>query len=112
MHIDLQPGETLVRQGLANLQRGMEQVGGKLFLTDQRLQFMAHAMNVQTAPLTITLDDVTRVRMRWARFLGFIPLVPNAMGVGTASGTEYRFTVWRRRTWRRLIRRQVKALGT
>ena len=110
MNIELQHGETLIRDGLANLERGMEQVGGRLFLTDRRLQFMAHAMNVQTAPLTIALGDVTQVKMRWTRFLGFLPLLPNSMGVGTTGGTEYRFAVWRRRKWRRLIRKQVEAL--
>ena len=42
MKIDLQPNEKLIKESGANLQRGAETVGGKLFLTNDRLYFDTH----------------------------------------------------------------------
>ncbi|WBB52452.1 GRAM domain-containing protein [Verrucosispora sp. WMMD573] len=75
----------------ANLWRGVESVGGRLTLTDQHLSFRAHALNVQTAPLNIPLQDI--VATRKYRNLG---LVPNGLAVTTRSGAEYRFVVGKR----------------
>ncbi|MDG4794271.1 GRAM domain-containing protein [Micromonospora sp. WMMD1082] len=75
----------------ANLWRGVESVGGRLTLTDQYLSFRAHALNVQTAPLNIPLQDI--VATRKYRNLG---LVPNGLAVATKSGVEYRFAVGKR----------------
>ena len=36
MKTPLLPGETPVKDGAANLQRGLETVGGRLYLTNQR----------------------------------------------------------------------------
>lgn len=62
MKIHLRPEETLLREGAANLQRGMETVGGRLFLTDRRLHFC------------------------WTRFLNRVPVFPSALAVETACG--------------------------
>ncbi|GIJ28136.1 hypothetical protein Vqi01_32980 [Micromonospora qiuiae] len=75
----------------ANLWRGVESVGGRLTLTDQHLSFRAHAVNVQSAPLDIPLQDI--VATRKYRNLG---LVPNGLAVTTMSGVEYRFVVGKR----------------
>lgn len=109
MKIELKPGETLLREGLANLFRGIEAVGGKLFLTDRRLYFQSHAINVQAGATEIPLSDIRGARAEWTRFLG-IPLAPNGLYVDTHSGHEYRFVVYRRRAWMSAIGEQISRM--
>ncbi len=111
MKITLQPDEHLVREGGANLQRGIETVGGKLFLTNQRLLFQSHAFNVQTGPTQIELSDVSGTKRCWTKFLGFIPLIPNSLAVQTARGKEYRFVLSGRAQWATAIGAQTQVAG-
>jgi hypothetical protein len=75
----------------ANLFRGVEAVGGRLKITNQRLVFQPHALNVQTMPLEIAMPDIAAATKR--NTLGF---VPNGMLVRTRAGVEYKFVVWGR----------------
>jgi len=92
-------GEAPVKDGAANLQRGIETVGGRLYLTNQRLIFESHAINIQSGETIIPLASVTGVRKCWTKFLNLIPLVPNSVAVATKEGTEYRFVTFSRQAW-------------
>ncbi len=109
--INLNPNEKLLREGAANLQRGAETVGGKLFLTDQRLFFQSHAFNIQTGPTDIPLSQICGTRACWTKFLGIIPLFPNSLAVVTSSGDEYCFVLFGRKKWAAAIDSQVQASG-
>jgi hypothetical protein len=102
----LRPGETVIREAPANLQRGIETVGGKLRLTTARLVFEAHALNVQRGTTEIELSAVHSARPCWTRFLGLIPLAPNSLAVAMRDGTEYRFVLLKRAAWRNDIEAQ------
>jgi hypothetical protein len=104
MHTDLGGGERLVHQSGANLQRGIEAVGGHLFLTTRRLIFEAHRFNVQTGRTIIPLRDVEGVWKCWTKFLGLIPIFPNSLAVAIAKGKTYKFVMFGRDAWIRLIR--------
>jgi hypothetical protein len=104
MHTDLGGGERIVHQSGANLQRGIETVGGHLFLTTRRLIFEAHRFNVQTGRTIIPLRDVEDVWKCWTKFLGLIPIFPNSLAVETARGKTYKFVLFGRDAWIRLIR--------
>ena len=99
MKTPILPGETVIRDGAANLQRGVETVGGRAYLTSQRLIFESHAINVQTGSTIIALESVTGVRKCWTRFLNLIPLFPNSVAVATNEGKEYRFVMFARQSW-------------
>ena len=103
MNTALRQGEAVVREGAANLQRGIETVGGKLRLTNQRLVFETHAFNVQRGTTEIELSDIASSQPCWTRFLGLIPLAPNSLAVLTKDGKEYRFVLFKRDSWRRDI---------
>ena len=77
--IGLAAGETLLREGAANLQRGVETVGGRLFLTDRRLLFRSHGFNVQDGDTEIPLARIRGARPCWTRLLGVLPLAPNSL---------------------------------
>jgi hypothetical protein len=99
MKTELQPGEKIVRQGPANLQKNVETVGGWLFLTTSRLVFEAHSLNFQGGITEIDLADVSRVEKCWTKFLGLLPLLPNSLAVQTRAGNDFRFVLYSRDTW-------------
>ena len=107
MNVELRENEQPVRKGRANLQRGIEVVGGRLYLTNQRLIFAAHRFNIQTGKTIIELAHVTRTQKGWTRFLGFIPLFPNTLAVFTEDGHEYRFVLTDREAWAMAIEKQL-----
>ena len=83
MNAQLLPGEAIVKDGAANLQRGIETVGGWAYLTNQRLVFESHAFNVQTGATIIPLESISGVRKCWTKFLNLIPLFPNSFAIAT-----------------------------
>lgn len=98
MKIELAPGERMIKEGAANLQRGIETVGGRLFLTDRRLVFASHAFNVQSGATEIPLRDIRSTAPCWTKFLGLIPLMPNSLAVRTDQA-EHRFVLFGRGPW-------------
>ena len=68
MKTELQQGEKIVKDGSANLQKNIETVGGKLFLTNQRLVFEADKTNVQRGTTEVELSSIQSLRTRWTRF--------------------------------------------
>jgi hypothetical protein len=99
MKTSLLAGETLIKDGAANLQRGLETVGGRLYLTSQRLVFEPHAVNIQTEVAVLPLTAVTGARKCWTKFLNLIPIAPNSIAVSTTEGKDYRFVTWGREAW-------------
>jgi hypothetical protein len=99
MKTPLAPGETLVKEGRANLQRGIESVGGHLYLTDRRLIFESHRLNVQSGPTEIALADITDIRKAWTKFLGVIPMAPNSLAVTTRDGQARQIVLSGRDKW-------------
>jgi hypothetical protein len=96
---ELNQDEQIVKQGAANLQKGVETVGGKLHLTNQRLVFEAHKINVQGGTTEIALTDIQSSEKCWTKFLGFIPLASNSLAILTMAGKEYRFVLFGRDAW-------------
>lgn len=111
MKIDLRPNEKLIREGGANIQRGAEAVGGRLFLTNQRLFFQSHAFNVQTGATELPLSEIAGTRLCWTRFLGVFPAFPNTLAVRSISDKEYRFVLYGRKEWAAAIAAQQPSVG-
>lgn len=99
MKTELKQNEQIIKQGAANLQKGLETVGGKLYLTNQRLIFEAHKLNTQGGSTEINLSDIQSSEKCWTKFLGFLPLMPNSLAVYTKSGSECRFVLFGRGAW-------------
>ncbi|KAF1067572.1 MAG: hypothetical protein GAK45_01626 [Pseudomonas citronellolis] len=99
MKTALRPDETLLKQGAANLQRGIETVGGHLYLTGQRLIFEAHALNVQSGASELSLADIQSTAPVWTKLFNVIPLAPNSLAVRLNDGQEQRFVLFGRSAW-------------
>jgi hypothetical protein len=94
---------------VANLQRGIETVGGRLWLTTERLVFESHGFNVQTGTTVIDREEISSAEPCWTRFLGLIPLAPNSLAVTLRDGTTHRFVLWGRREWAAAILERAAA---
>ena len=99
MDTELNQNERILKDGTANFQKGMEAVGGKLYLTNQRLVFEAHLINVQRGVTEIGLSDIQSSEKCWTKFAGIVPLVPNSLKVITKQGKEHRFALYGRQAW-------------
>lgn len=87
----------------ATLRRGFEGVGGRIILTNQRLLFEAHGINIQREPLSIPLDDILGVTT-----YNSMGIVPNGFKVQCRSGQEYKFIAFNRQQILDLIRQRVR----
>jgi hypothetical protein len=105
---ELRKDERVVKEGAANLQKGIETVGGKLCLTNQRLIFEAHKFNVQGGVSELDMSDIQSLHSCWTKFLGFIPIFPNSLAIYTKHGEEYRFVLNGRSEWAVAIEAQRK----
>lgn len=89
----------VLRQAPANLQRGMEAVGGRLILTADALLFQPHAFNVQTQSLSVPLGQIAAMQPCWTRLFGLLPIAPTSLSVRLSDGSEHRFVIGKREQW-------------
>lgn len=106
MESQLREGERIVKKGFANLQKNIEAVGGRLYLTNRRLIFESHWLNIQSGVTEVELCDIESSANCWTRSFDLIPVLPTSCRVRTRYGEEYRFIVFRRDSWTRAIRLQ------
>jgi hypothetical protein len=86
-------GEQVLLKVAANRLRGLNQVGGRLTLTDRRLLFEAHSFNFQDRRLEIPLKSIAETPHR-----------PSGLTIRTQPGENHRFYLWRRRQLLELLR--------
>ena len=108
MKTELRQGEQIIKEGAANLQKNIETVGGKPCLTNQRLVFEAHGLNVQSGIVEVQLSNIQSSLPCGTKFLGLIPIFPNSIAVFTKQGQEYRFVLFGRHAWATGIEAQRK----
>ena len=92
------PGEDIVKQGGANHFKSYEAVGGWIYLTDQRLLFRSHSMNVQRHELTIPLQEISEAKPCMT-----FGIIPNGLEIKTIDGKTERFVVEDRKDWAKKI---------
>ena len=91
MAFQLKEGEELLAGVGANLFRGIEGVGGRMKITDRRVLFEPHAINIQRQPAEIPFEHIAEVRKR-----NTMGIIPNGILILTKSGIKYKFVVWGR----------------
>lgn len=92
--IETAPGEVIVFEGAANHFKGIEGVSGKLYLTDKKLVFKSHKLNIQNHELSIILRDIQKAG-------GFKPLniTDNGLLIDMSDGSTEKFVVENRDKW-------------
>lgn len=99
--------ENVVKEGLANLWKGKEAVGGKLYLTEQKLVHKGHKVNIQGGSVEISLMDIDHLEFYTNKIFG-LPLIKNGLTVIDTSGKQYKFVVNKRDTWKEEIERLLE----
>ncbi|MBN1936185.1 MAG: hypothetical protein JW934_16070 [Anaerolineae bacterium] len=87
-------GEQTLKEGPANHWRGAESVGGRLWLTNMRLHFKSHGLNVQTHEVSFPIWEIVSVEKQ-----STLGVVPNGMTVVLQDGRQERFVVDDRDDW-------------
>ena len=75
----------------ANLFRGLEAVGGHLYLTKCCMYFSSHCVNVQAGDTIIPYDDIARIEK-----CNTLCIVPNGLRIVTTNGAVFQFVLWGR----------------
>ena len=91
---ELAEDENIETEGPANLFRGLESVGGKLFLTNKKIIFKSHKLNIQTGQTNI---DYTAISEVLPRKTGGI--IDNGIRIKTRVGSEFDLVVNERDKW-------------
>ncbi|MGM0635925.1 MAG: GRAM domain-containing protein [Bacteroidota bacterium] len=94
IQLELVENEEVLITGPANLFRGMEAVGGKLFLTNKRLVFIAHKMNFHKGQTDIYLSDIQSIAQRKTA-----KLVDNGFRIENKAQEKFDFVVNERDSW-------------
>jgi len=110
MKMKLLDNERIIKEGGANLQKNIETVGGKLYLTNLRLIWESHALNIQSGKVEILLSEIVNIESGWTKFLGLIPLFPNAIVVYKDTHS-YRITLFGKKDWINRIQQEIGKKG-
>ncbi len=103
---DLEDGEAVIFKSNACHFKGIEAVGGRLFLTSKRLLFKSHRFNIQNHVYSVSLTDIKKTETY--RTLG---IRENGLKIITATANE-RFVVDQRDAWiAHLDRYNIAAAG-
>lgn len=92
--IDIEVDENILFQTGANHFKGIEGVGGKLYLTNKRLVFKSHKLNIQTHELSIDLADIKNVERSQT-----IGLIDNGLTVISGNNKTDKFVVEKANEW-------------
>lgn len=92
--IELNENEVIQHEGPTNLFRGIEAVGGKMVLTDKRLVFKSHNMNIQNGETQFDLVDIQEVKSR-----KIAKLFQTGMRLLTRNNDNVDFVVYDADTW-------------
>lgn len=99
--------EEIIAGGPANLFRGIEAVGGKLFLTKEGLVFSSHKFNIQRGETKIPYISIKEFTPCYSSKL---LKVNNGLKVHTKEGKTYKFVVNEREVWMKNIEEQLQKI--
>lgn len=86
--VETAAGEQVIKEGGANHFKGREGVGGKLVLTNRRLIFKSHQLNMQNHQQTFDLDQVEGVRTTKS-----LKILENGLTLELADKVSHKFIV-------------------
>ena len=96
--IELGEDEIMIEESKANHAQGMSSIGGLLYLTNSRLGFQAHKLNLKKDAWSVRLNEIKSVER--SKPLAFLN---NRITVVTTAGKVEKFVVWKAGKWVRMI---------
>ena len=99
---ELELDEQIEVEGPANLFRGIESVGGKIFLTNKKLIFKSHKINIQKGQTNIKYPEINKIIKRKTA-----KLINNGIRIITFDEKEFDFVVNERDLWFKKINERI-----
>jgi GRAM domain len=90
---ELGENETIIHQGGANLFRSNDVSGGILYLTNERLIFIPHKININKSRHDIEIDDI--VSIKEVKTL----IIDNGLVIESKDDSKFRFVLNSRDKW-------------
>ena len=112
MDIKLLDGENQIRQGKANTSTLIGGKGGSLILTNQRLIFLSHGLNLTQGGTNIELKNIMSVSPAFTVSIFFPIPIPNSIKIRTQDGKVHKFVVTKRQEWISQITNEMNKPGT
>lgn len=104
---DLEESEVIEVQGPANLFRGIEGVGGVLFITNKKVLFKSHKFNIQTGQTDINFTEIEKIEKRKSG-----KIFNNGIRITTTTGKKYDLVVNQRHIWMEQFTLRLKSFVT
>ncbi|WP_017185177.1 GRAM domain-containing protein [Alkalibacillus haloalkaliphilus] len=93
-----------LKEGLANLWKDKEAVGGKLYLTNKELIHKPHKANIQKEDVFIDVQQIVKAEF-YTNKVFKVPLMKNGLKVVLDSNETFYFVVNKRNEWKEAIDR-------
>ena len=98
-------GEIVIKKGAANHLVPSEGVGGRLFLTDQRLHFSSHSFNVNVHEKSIELESIISIEAKHSDYIS------RRLSIYLNDGSVEHFIVYKRKEWVNDIEKAMRMIG-
>ncbi|MFH2143196.1 MAG: GRAM domain-containing protein [Bacteroidota bacterium] len=105
IQVELIENENIELSQGANHFKGLEGVGGKLFITNKRIVFKSHSINLQNHELTIMYPEILSIEL-----YNTLGIVPNGLKIITKSGKNEKFVVWKRKIIKKIIEGKIACI--
>jgi len=102
INLDLNEGETLILAKPANHIKRIESVGGKFFITNQRVAFRSHIFNIQTH-----LDSISFGSIKNISFYNVLGIMPTGLKLHLEDGKVEKFVISKRAIVKEEIEKQI-----
>ncbi|WP_439482634.1 hypothetical protein [Cyclobacterium plantarum] len=102
IHPVLEVMEKIEKEAPATLFKRLEGVGGKLFLTNKRVIFKSHQLNIQRGQTDIDFTSIIGIEKRMVNKWGNARLV-----IRTKAGKEYQLVVYEPELWKKEIYERI-----
>ena len=91
--------KNIILKSSAHYKKGFSQIEGKLYLSEDKLEFKTLIVAIQSEKIIINLENISSVSLAWTKFFGLFPLLPNSILIKTKDNKNYKFSVKRRKKW-------------
>jgi hypothetical protein len=91
--LELNQNENIIKQGGANLFRSNDVSGGLLYLTNERLIFVPHKMNINTRRQELDVEDI--IDLKEVKTL----IIDNGLLIELKNNITFRFVLNNRKDW-------------
>ena len=91
--------KNIILKSSAHYKKGFSQIEGKLYLSDDKLEFKTLMISLRTEKFNISLVDISSVSLVWTKLFGLFPLLPNSILIKTKNDKSYKFIVKKSKKW-------------